>query len=54
MFDMTVKKKFLYVTALIIIAAVAIVLCVGYFNGGQDSEYDGTLVKLQSGSLEVL
>lgn len=43
---MTVKKKVFWIAALIIIAAVIIVLCVGYFIGRQPAEYDGTLVKL--------
>ena len=43
---MTVKKKFFWITAFIIISAVIIVLCVSYFTGGQASEFDGTLVDL--------
>lgn len=44
--SMTVKKKFFWITAFIIISAVIIVLCVSYFTGGQASEFDGTLVDL--------
>jgi hypothetical protein len=43
---MTVKKRLFWIAALIIISAIIIVLCVGYFTGGQASEFDGTLVKL--------
>ncbi|MDD3173306.1 MAG: hypothetical protein PHF63_06550 [Herbinix sp.] len=42
---MTVKKKVFWITTLIIITAIVIVLCVGYFIDGQPSEFDGTLVK---------
>lgn len=42
---MTIKKKIFLISALIIIAAIAIVLCVGYINGHK-SDYDGTLVQL--------
>jgi hypothetical protein len=46
--DMTAKKKIFWITTLIIIAAIAIVLFVGYINK-QPSEYDGTLVKSYEG-----
>ena len=42
----TVKRKFIWITAFIIVAAVIIVLCVSYFTGGKTSEFDGTLVNL--------
>ena len=38
------RKKIIWVTALIIIAAIAIVLCVG-FLGSHSDEFDGTLVR---------
>ncbi len=41
---MTVRKKILWIAMLIILAAVAIVLCVSYF-GKKPVKYDGTLVK---------
>lgn len=42
--QMSVKKKFLCIAAIIIISAIIIVLCVGFFTGGEPSEFDGTLV----------
>jgi hypothetical protein len=45
---MTVKRKFIWITAFIIIAAIIIVICVTYFTGGQAVEFDGTLVKLNT------
>ena len=42
---MTIKKKVLWVTGLIILAAIVVVLCVGYFATDNHSAYDGTLVK---------
>lgn len=42
--DMTIKKRYFWIAAFIIIAAVAIVFCVGRFNQGQATEFDGTLV----------
>lgn len=43
---MTVKKKKIFlITTFIIITAVVIVLCVGYFTKNPISEYDGTLVE---------
>lgn len=42
---MTVKKKIFWVTVMVIVTAVAIVLGVGFFNG-QNTDYDGTLVKI--------
>lgn len=43
---MTVKRKVVWIAALIIAAAIIIVLCVGYFATGKSSSYDGTLVRL--------
>jgi hypothetical protein len=43
---MTVKRKVLWIAGLIIVAAIIIVLCVGYFATGKSSSYDGTLVRL--------
>ncbi len=42
---MTVKKKVIWISGLIIVAAIIIVLCVGYFAMDNHSGYDGTLVK---------
>jgi asparagine N-glycosylation enzyme membrane subunit Stt3 len=44
--DMTAKRKALWITALIIVAAVVIVLCVSFFTKGQATDYEGTLVRL--------
>ncbi|MBB2181989.1 hypothetical protein H0486_03755 [Lachnospiraceae bacterium MD1] len=44
---MRIKKKYFWISACIILAAVLIVLCVGYFTGNQVTEYDGTLVNLE-------
>jgi|GEM_PF-6664830 hypothetical protein len=41
---MTVKKKVFWISTLIIIAAIAIVLCFGLINN-HPTEYDGTLVQ---------
>lgn len=43
---MSVRKKVFWLAVLIVITAVIIVLCVGYFTGGKSSEYNGTLVKI--------
>jgi len=46
---MTLKKKrLIFITTFIIIAAVAIVLCVGYFSKSPVYEFDGTLVDSNS------
>jgi hypothetical protein len=42
---MTVKKKIFWATFFVIVTAVAIVLCVGFFSG-KNTDYDGTLVKI--------
>jgi hypothetical protein len=42
---MSTKKRFLMITAFIIVTAVAIVICVEYFTGERNTEYDGTLVR---------
>lgn len=43
---MTIKrKKIIFITSFIIIAAFAIVLYVGFFAVGSPDEFDGTLVK---------
>lgn len=44
---MTVRKKVFWIAILIIIAAIVVVLCVGYFNR-QPSDFDGTLVDFNS------
>jgi hypothetical protein len=33
------------IAAFVVVAAVAIVICVEYFNGERNTEYDGTLVR---------
>jgi hypothetical protein len=43
---MTVKKKIFWIAALIIITAIIIVLCIGYFTQGETNDYEGTLVQL--------
>jgi hypothetical protein len=40
------KKKAFMITTFIIIAAVAIVICAGYFIKRSEYEFDGTLVKI--------
>jgi hypothetical protein len=42
---MSTKKRFLMIAAFIIVAAVAIVICVECFTGERNAEYDGTLVR---------
>lgn len=44
MFMIMRRKKIIWIAAMIIIAAIAIVLCVG-FLGSHSDEFDGTLVK---------
>jgi flagellar basal body-associated protein FliL len=39
------KKKAILIATFIVIAAVAIVLCFGYFTGKPADEYDGILVR---------
>jgi hypothetical protein len=39
------KKKTFIIATFLIVAAIAIVLCVGYFTEDKKNEYDGTLVK---------
>lgn len=39
------KKKIFIIATFLIVAAIAIVLCVGYFTDDKKTEYDGTLVK---------
>ncbi|HPU63449.1 MAG TPA: hypothetical protein PK304_04785 [Mobilitalea sp.] len=41
------KRKFIVVATLLIIAAVAIVLCVGILTGEKKRDIDGTLVDLK-------
>ena len=38
------KKRVIFITAFLIIAAVAITLCVNYFTGNPADEFEGTLV----------
>ncbi|MBH1940310.1 hypothetical protein I5677_05295 [Mobilitalea sibirica] len=38
------KKRLLLIATFLIIAAVAVVLCVSYFTGRSPNEFDGTLV----------
>lgn len=42
---MTMRKKLIWVAALVIVMAVAIVLCVELFATTQETQYDGTLVR---------
>jgi flagellar basal body-associated protein FliL len=39
------RKRIFIITTFIVIAAVAIALCVSLFSKGSVDEYDGTLVK---------
>lgn len=41
------KRKLFFITTFIIIAAIAVVLFVGYFTGDKKIDYDGTLVEVQ-------
>ncbi len=38
-------KRVIFITAFLIVAAVAVVLCVNYFTGTKIDEYEGTLVQ---------
>ncbi len=38
------RKKMIIITAFIIIAAITVVICVGYFNRGEANKFDGILV----------
>lgn len=38
------RKKLILITTFIIVTALAIVLCVGYFTKNMENEFDGTLV----------
>jgi len=44
---MSVKKRVFLISAMIIIAAIVIVICVSLLTQGQTSDFDGTLVKLE-------
>ncbi|HKL99898.1 MAG TPA: hypothetical protein VJZ06_08325 [Mobilitalea sp.] len=39
------RKRILIIAALLIIAAIAIVLCVNYFTGEATDTFEGTLVQ---------
>jgi hypothetical protein len=41
---MSVKKKFFWISAIVLIAAIVIVICISLLTNGQVSEFDGTLV----------
>lgn len=41
------KRKLFFITTFLIVAAIAVVLFVGYFKGDKDNSYDGTLVEAQ-------
>lgn len=41
------KKRIFIITTFLIVTAIAVVLCVGYFTDDKKTEYDGTLVKLR-------
>ena len=46
---MIVKKRRIFVIAtLLIVMAILVVLCVGYFTDDKLKEYDGTLVRMES------
>lgn len=47
------RKKVVFIAMFFVIAAVAIVLCVGYFADSEKTEYDGTLVEVQCRRDEV-
>ena len=52
---MTVKrKKLFFIATFIIIAAVAIVLCVGLFTQRQKSEFDGTLIEINIEFVDII
>lgn len=42
------KRKLILVATFLIIAAIALVLFVGYFTGDKKYEYEGTLVETQT------
>lgn len=41
------KRRFFFVATFLIIAAITLVLFVGYFTREKTTEYDGTLVEMQ-------
>lgn len=41
------KRKIIVVATLLIIAAVAVVLCVGFLTGEKKRDIDGTLVNIR-------
>ena len=38
------RKKIIILTTILIVTAIAVVLCVGYFSADKKIEYDGILV----------
>jgi hypothetical protein len=42
------RKKILFITTFLIVTAIAVVLCVGYFTEDKKTEYDGTLVEIRT------
>lgn len=43
---MSVKKKLLWASAIILVAAIVIVICVSLLTKAQISEFNGTLVRM--------
>lgn len=42
------KRRLFFITTFIIIAAIAVVLFVGYYTGDKKIDYDGTLVEVET------
>ena len=51
---MSMRKKFYFITAFILIAAVVIVICVESFTGKKTEEYDGTLVERNTDNSSII
>lgn len=43
------KKRIFLIATFLIVTAIVVVLCVGYFTDNGKTEYDGTLVEVQVG-----
>lgn len=40
------RKRYFIISTFIILAIVAVILCVSFFKGNKINEYDGTLVQM--------
>lgn len=46
------KRRLLIITTFLIVTAIAVVLCVGYFTEDKKTEYNGTLAMTENVEME--